>query len=160
MNPWSRINLTLAVSAALLLAVVLWPVEDGDQARLTALDIAQVSRLRIERGDRLVLALQHVDGDWRLDYPTEGPALQRRVEQLLAVARAPVQSRYPAGDDLAPYGLDHPQAVLQLDDLRLAFGQRDATQHSRYVLADGEIHVIDDLYFNLLGLPASHFAAD
>ena len=50
-------------------------------------------------------------------------------------------------------------AVLQIDDTRLTFGDRDPTQHYRYVLFDDEVRVIDDVYFNLLSLPAQHFAA-
>ena len=44
--------------------------------------------------------------------------------------------------------------MLQLDEVRVAFGDRDPAQRSRYVLMDGTIKVIDDVYFNLLTLPA------
>ena len=66
----------------------------------------------------------------------------------------------PPGNDLAQYGLAEPGTVLQLDEVRVAFGDRDPAQRSRYVLMDGTIKVIDDVYFNLLTLPARHFTGD
>ena len=56
--------------------------------------------------------------------------------------------------------LADPVSVLRLDDTVCAFGDRDPTQAGRYVLATGEVCVIDDLFFHLLSLPASHFSGD
>jgi hypothetical protein len=164
MNAWTRVDLLLGGLAAVLLALHLWPQAasqgTGPGGTLTGLSPDAVGKIRVERGDRLVLALERDGDDWRLVYPEAGPAQPRRVQQLLAIARAPVQGRFPAGDDLARYGLEAPGAVLQLDGARLAFGDRDPSQQLRYVLADGEVRVIDDVYFNLLTLPARHFGGD
>jgi hypothetical protein len=48
--------------------------------------------------------------------------------------------------------------VLQLDGLRVAFGDRDPSQQARYTLVDGEVRVIDDLFYNLVTLPVRHFS--
>ena len=161
MTRWSRINLVLALLVAALLIVDQWP-ERGDKAdlqTLTDLAIDDITSLSIERGGRLTLAL-HRDADgWQLSHPLPVPAAARRVAQLLAVARAEVAQRFPLNDDAARYGLDEPQAVLHIGQLRLAFGQRDTSQQARYVQMDDDVCVIDDLYFNLLTLPPSHFAA-
>jgi len=157
MKRWTRVNLLLAVLAGILLALELWPAATPGQRVLTDLALEAVADLRIERADRLEIALRRDAAGWRLLHPHEAAALPGRVEQLLAIARAPVQRSYPAHADLAQYGLDHPQAVLQLGATRLAFGDRDPSQQLRYVLADGEVRVIDDVYFNLLTLPARHF---
>jgi len=71
-----------------------------------------------------------------------------------------VQQAFPATGDLARYGLATPGAVLQLNNLRLRFGDRDPSQTSRYILVNDRISVIDDVYFNLLSLPPSHFTGD
>ena len=159
MNRWTRINLILAVLVAGLLGLHLWP-STPTYPTLTDLAVEQVSAIRVERGDRLQLALQREQKTWRLTYPHQADARTERVRQLLAIARAPVQQAFPATADLSDYGLDRPRAVLQLDQLRLQFGGRDPAQESRYVLVEGNIRVIDELYFNLLNLPASHFIAD
>jgi hypothetical protein len=160
MNPWSRVNLLLACVVAVLLAATLWPVQQPERMALTDLSGERIATLRVERGDRLAIELQRSDAGWQLRYPKDAAAEDRRVQQLLAIAQAPVRDHFPAGPDPARYGLQHPQAVLQLDGLRLLFGDRDPAQELRYVQVGGEIRVIDDVYFNLLTLPAQHFARD
>ena len=160
MTHWSRINLVLGLIAAGLLLLLVWPAGVPDQKRLTALQPDHVASIRIERADRLVLRFRRAGAGWQITYPAPAEAEPRRVEQLLAVARAPVQQQFAATGTLADYGLDQPAAVLHLDSVRLAFGDRDPLQRSRYVLVDGQIRVIDDVYFNLLTLPVRHFSAD
>lgn len=160
MNPWTRVNLVLGVLAAVLLALELWPTASPQQQTLTDLAPDTIDAVRIERADRLEVALQRAAEGWRLVHPHPAAAQDRRVEQLLAVARAPVRHSYPAHGDLARYGLAQPQAVLQLGAMRLAFGDRDPTQRLRYVLVRDEVRVIDDVYFNLLTLPPRHFTGD
>lgn len=161
MTRWARINLVLGVLAAGLLALHLWP--QGPQSAaglLTDLDADAIQGIRIERGRRLTLALARDAGGWTLTHPQPRPANAHRVAQLLAIALAPVSFRYTLAGDAERYGLDEPAAVLQLDDRRLSFGDRDPTQQGRYVRVGDEVCVVDDLYFNLLTLPARHYATD
>jgi hypothetical protein len=160
MNRWTRTNLLLAVLVAALLAAHLWPAGSTEHPPLTGLDEAEITSVRVERSDRLRLALQRDDKAWQLTHPQQAPAQTQRVRQLLAIAGAPVQQAFPATGDLARYGLATPGAVLQLNNLRLLFGDRDPSQTSRYILVNDKISVIDDVYFNLLSLPPSHFTGD
>jgi hypothetical protein len=160
MNRWSRVNLLLGGTAALLLALYLWPTAPPPRDLLTTLDAQAVTSIRVERDDRLQLALQLTAQGWHLTQPVEAPAEARRIAQLLAIVHAPVQARFDATGDLAQYGLDRPRAVIRFDQTRLLFGDRDPTQRSRYVLTDDGLQVIDDAYFNLLTLPARHFTGD
>jgi len=160
MNRWTRINLTLALLVAVLLTLHLWPGGTSAPDRLTRLGADEVSMVRVERGKRLRLALQRGESGWRMTHPHDTAVDGTRVRQLLAIAGAPVQHALPADAAPARYGLEPPKAVLQLDQLRLQFGDRDLTQSSRYVLVGSRIKVIDDVFFNLLSLPPSHFAVD
>ena len=160
MTGWDRVNFAHGLIAAVLLLLLVWPTGAPEQPRLTALETQRVASIRIERSDRLVISLQRSDAGWQITYPEPAAAEQRRVEQLLAVARAPVQQQFSKAGKLADYGLDQPAAVLHLDGTRLVFGDRDPIQHSRYVMVDEQIRVIDDVYFNLLTLPVRHFSAD
>ena len=157
MNRWTRVNLILALLAASLLLAHLWPAGTTGLKPLTHLAEAEIYQIRVERGDHLHLALQRGEKGWLLTHPREATTEERRVQQLLAIARAPVEHEFSADSGMAPYGLDDPRAVLQLNGLRLLFGDRDPGQDSRYVLVNDRIRVIDDVYFNLLSLPASHF---
>lgn len=160
MKGWTGVNLLLAALAAILLGLELWSPAPPAQRVLTDLMLGTVTDLRVERADRLEIALKRDNTGWQLVYPREAAALSGRVEQLLAIARAPVQNSYPAHDGLVQYGLDNPQAALQLGATRLIFGDRDPSQQLRYVLVGDEVRVIDDVYFNLLTLPARHFTGD
>lgn len=157
MKPWTRTNLTLATLAAVLLVMHLWPAPTSSQHSLTGLEPAAIRAVRIERDDRPTLTLDRSAEGWRLLHPVDAPARRARVEQLLAIARAPVLASLATPQQPAEFGLAPPQAILQLDGVRLAFGDRDPTQRSRYVLTAAGLQVIDDLYFHLLTLPVHHF---
>jgi hypothetical protein len=163
MNPWWRLNLALGVVAALLLVALLWPhgseAPDGERLSPSAPD--EIAEIRIERDQRLALAFERHGERWHLTHPRKGPAQTRRVGQLLAIAGAPLQRRLPGDVPLADYGLAAPTAVIQFDRSRIAFGERDPSRRQRYVHIDDEVvGLVDDLYFNLLGLPPSHYLED
>jgi hypothetical protein len=160
MSSWTRVNLVLALLAAALFLVDRLAGDAVRPPALTALDPQGIDSVRVERGDRLALALERSEGAWRLVHPVAGPARTERVAALLAVAGAPVVQPIGATAVPADYGLADPLAVLQLGATRIAFGDRDPSQRNRYVSVDGRIAVIDELYFNLLGLPAAHFGED
>lgn len=164
LHPWTKVNLWLGALLLALLALDRLPI-DGRNQPLLSLPLEQVSEIRIESGARLRLAARRNGDDWRLTHPHDSAAQTARINQLLAVTRAPVRYSFAAPADLARYGLSPPAAVLQLSgatDLRnlVAFGDRDLEQEHRYVLVDGDIRLIDDHYFSLLLLPPSHFAVD
>ncbi|MCP5300101.1 MAG: DUF4340 domain-containing protein [Chromatiaceae bacterium] len=160
MTSWTRIDLGLAVVVALLAMWLAWPT--GEVARaptLTALAAQAVSSIRIEHADRLEMAFSRDADAWAMTYPHAAAADPRRVGQLLAIAAAPVLQQLDAADEPGRYGLDRPSAVVQFDAVRIEFGDRDPSQQARYVRVDQDIAAIDELYFNLAMLPATHFRA-
>ena len=160
MKRWTAINLVLATLAgAMLLADRLPAPHDGGAPPLTRLLPAEIHAVRIERGNRLEIALARDSGGWRLTHPADGTADTPRVERLLAVAAAPAAFCMALQHRDADFGLLHPRAVLQFDTVRLAFGDRDATGRARYVQVGDQVCVVDDAWYNLLALPASHYEA-
>jgi hypothetical protein len=165
LHPWTRVNLVLA---ALLVGLLAWEwssTRPDPQGALLLVDPEQVDSIRVESGPRLKLALQRDADGWRITHPADRSARPERVAQLLAVVRAPVRYRFAAPPDLDRYGLGTPAAALHLDGsgmspVTLAFGDRDPAQNQRYVLADGEIRLVDEVFFSLLSLPTDHFTAD
>ena len=112
MNHWTRVNLALALLLALLIVLYLRPAMQpsaGDTLATLAPDT--ITAVRVERGRRLMLSLQRSGDSWQITHPKAGPASQRRVAQLLAIAQAPVAFRYPDDGGLARFGLDNPRAV-------------------------------------------------
>lgn len=159
-NPWTSATLLLGLLACALVVLDRWPSPADSAQPLTRVITAQLATLRIERNDRLQLAFTHHAGTWRITHPMDAPADPARVAQLLAVAAAPVRYRFPADGDLARYGLDEPATALHLDDTLVLFGRREPTQSGRYALVNGQIAVVDEVFYNLLALPSSHFIGD
>jgi hypothetical protein len=162
MTRWDRINIVLAALICGLAALLWWPASGPSTrgAMLTTLDPQRITSIRIERERLLTLSLQRNGEQWQLHHPLNTIALPHRVGQLLAIASAPVVQHIRGERNDAAFGLDEPTAVLQLDEQRLLFGDHDPTRQYRYVRVDAEIRVIDDIYFQLLTLPANHFAGD
>jgi hypothetical protein len=160
MTRWGRINLGMGMLAIVLLAVDNWPTGGAAATPLTDMLPQDIDSLRVERGNRLTLAFERDPQGWRMTHPLQATAEPHRVARLLAVATAPTAHCNPVADDAAAFGIASPTAVLQLDDQRLAFGDREATQQARYVRVGDQVCVIDDAWFHLLALPASHFARD
>lgn len=157
MNYWSRINLVLVILLAMLAASLYWPEDRASTERLTTVPVDGVTSIRVERARRLVLALQRGPGGWRLTHPQAGTAREQRVQRLLSILDAPVLQRIPPGSAAADFGLDEPRALTRFDDLDIRFGNPDLSRQLRYVDVGGRVFVIDDAFFNLLALPASHY---
>lgn len=126
-------------------------------ARLTDLDIGQVSKLRVQRHGRAALTLHRSDAGWRLVAPVELPADPARVEALLGLARARVHEAFrAAGNDLSEFGLEPPVARVWLDDLEIDFGDTESLNGWRYVLVGPDVHLITDAFFHhLLATPVA-----
>jgi hypothetical protein len=96
------------------------PLVEWRQMTLLPVPTFQVARLTIRRGGLEVSAERARGGRWRLTTPVVAPANGPRIESALAAfssIRALNADRgFPADNvtDLAPYGLDQPQAVIEL----------------------------------------------
>lgn len=118
---------------------------------LTALDPAAIHHIVLACAGCPAQEFAREAAGWRMLAPVAGPADPVRVEKLLAIARAPVRTRFARGElDPAKLGLVPPAAVLTLDGTRLAFGTTDAIQQDRYVAVDGEIALVPDRFSAVL----------
>lgn len=150
-------NLVLLVLVVVLGAAAQRELE-RDAPRLTALDPAAVTQVRLERPQQAPLVLARADGGWRLEAPEAMPADRARVEGLLEVARAPIRRTLPQGAGGASLGLDPPRVRLTIDGVSLTFGDTEPLAQHRYVTVDGALHLIDDRWWHLLTAPAAHFS--
>ncbi len=158
MNPRLRLNLLLLAAVAILGAVALWAPAPEDQRsrespRLTPMDSEAVRHIVIQRpGLEGELRLDRDDDRWRVTLPgheTPLPANDFKAEQIARIAEAEVHDRFPAEDDkLAEYGLDQPRARVRLNAVEIAFGASEPLRQRRYVLLDGQVHLIDGYYLD------------
>ena len=140
----------LGAGAVVLVAVAAWQSQrDADAAPGTLLSLAPASITHIELGIGTG-AIEHYakrdDHWWRTD-GTPSRADDGRLGELADTAAAEVLSWRPASDfDPAKIGLQHPVALLTLDDQTLAFGETSVTGPQRYVRVGDRVALISVRY--------------
>ncbi len=114
--------------------------------RVTSLRAADVKRIEIQTADES-LALARTGFGWALEAPVAWPANGVNVERLLDITNASTESRLPAGEiDTATIGLDHPHAILRLDDTSILFGATNNIGQRRYVMIGSTVYLLPDAH--------------
>lgn len=114
--------------------------------RVTSLRAADVKRIEIQTADES-LALARTGSGWALEAPVAWPANGVNVERLLDITNASTESRLPAGEiDAATIGLDHPRAILRLDDTSILFGATNNIGQRRYVMIGSTVYLLPDAH--------------
>ena len=122
--------------------------EESPQARaIPGLSADLIDSLEIQTADsRFVLGRKQ--GDWLIEDPFQWPANRFNVDHLLQITEAKTGSQFPAaGKDLAEFGLQHPYALLQLDQTRITFGISHTIGERRYALIDDTVYLLPDVYY-------------
>jgi hypothetical protein len=144
-----RLNLIL-LAAAGLLGLFVWQLRSPGLPPLTTLDAARVERIEISDLSGRHILLQKTAGLWR----SGGAAADReRIAQLLRICDTPSLERFPAGDELAQFGLDPAPIRLRLDRVSLDIGAVDPLNGWRYVRIEERIHLIADGFYHHLTAP-------
>lgn len=162
MGKRALLNLWLVVALGVLVWVV-WQ-EPGHApkptpVKLTGLNPKSISDIVIT-SDKGTIRLAKRGGQWRLLEPVEVVANPVIVDSVLQVADADSQSRFPAaGRDLKPFGLDHPEVSLRLNDTELRIGGVTPLDQQRYVQVGDTIHLINGSYFFGLNADPSAFVS-
>jgi hypothetical protein len=156
MRAIDRYNLLLA----LLLMLLLWLNQQPAHEPQPLLDVAaaEVSEIRVLRDGQLQLSLLRDDDGWMLTHPDVARASAQRAASLLGLLQA--ESHWQTGaqaSTLQTYGLQQPRLSVHFDEQVLHFGSASTPPGQRYILVNGQVHLIDEAYFRIAGLPAKHF---
>lgn len=154
---WLNIGLLVLVAGLALLVIYQPGLEQAKPpATLTALTPEQVNLIHIERKNRGGnITLKKDQGQWLITEPMVLPADMASVDQVLRLADTRSFRQYPVKDiDPAKLKLASPQITLRLNDVELAFGDKDALESRRYVQTGAAVHLMDDDdYYVLLAQP-------
>lgn len=123
---------------------------------LTSLDISTVRSIQLSCPSCIHQRYLRIDGGWRMSVPQDQPADPKRIENLLAIAQSAVRSRRSIAElDPAKLGLQPAQAILQLDNVTIAFGHLDVIDGDRYVRVDSQdqIALVPDRFSQHLFAP-------
>ena len=143
-----RLFLLLGVAALVALAAWQWQ-RDLAAAPGTLTQLAPASITRVALTLQGAAAEHYVlrEGRWWRTDGTPAPADDGRLQELTAIAAAPVASWRPLKDyDPARIGLAKPVATLTLDDVTLRFGDTSATGPLCYVQADDKVALVSVRY--------------
>jgi len=153
------INLLLIVAIGILILVAYFEPGIDDRAEvpaITKLKKDQLQRIHLNRPVRedLVLVKTAMQG-WVIEQTPELPADDFQVNALQRLAEQEAVRSYPAAElDLDQLQLDPPYATAILNDTAIEFGNLDPLQGLRYVRIADQVHLIPDLYLQLI--EASH----
>jgi len=115
---------------------------------------AELERVSFRRVGQKPLLLQRQGGQWWLQQPFRAPIDPVRMQALLNISTAKVHSQYElAGLNLAEFGLEPPQGVLQLGEVVLTFGNK-SPGGKRYVSVLDKLYLLDDQHLPLLAANA------
>lgn len=155
MNKRWLLNLSLLGIIAVLAVIALWrPGIEQPAATppLTTIKATQIKRISITRARIASIELQRDrdDGEsWKMVRPVSGrtnPFVVNDVLRILAAKNLQSLTAEATGN-LSRYGLDHPGATLQLDQLEILFGDSHPVDNLQYVLVLDHVAMIDSTYF-------------
>lgn len=153
-------RLTGALALLLIGLLAARQLQEPAAPPLSSADPDQVQEIRVFEKGKLRLAFLRDAQGWLLTHPNIVQARASRVANLLALLKAPSRDRWPASAALRQQaGLDAPAREVDFGKIRIAFGGTSIPDGQRYVLIGDQIHLIDAFWFDLAGLPASHFEA-
>jgi hypothetical protein len=109
-----------------------------------------VQHLRIVRQQQDI-ALEQLNGQWRLTEPVQAWADGSKVAEILEILQATSPQRLPL-DDPARFGLERPNMQLYIDDAYFGFGGFAPTTSLQYVAAGDHVYLLSPRY--ALALPA------
>jgi hypothetical protein len=141
------LNLVLLV-AVIGLATAAWfkPWHHAPaEYRLSALNAATVTTIRLQHSGEPAATLEKRDGSWRIIAPFPAPADRFEVDHLLAVLGVKTHERL-AATDLSRFDLDQPQTRLTIDGQHFSFGTVNTLWNKQYVETGNAIYLIPARY--------------
>ena len=157
------VNLSLLVAIGILLLVARFEPGIEKQAEaptITALNQDKVHRIHLNRPvrDDLVLVRSAATRRWIIEQTPELPADDFQVNTLLRLAEQKAVRSYSAADlELGQLRLDPPYATVILNDTAIEFGNLEPLEGLRYVRVAEQVHLISDLYLQLVEASYTQF---
>jgi len=130
-----------------------------ESTAITRLKKDQLHRIHINRPVREDLVLLKNDkGRWEIERTPALPADRLQMNALLRLAEQKAVRSYPvSGLDLDQLQLDPPYATVILNDTAVEFGNLEPIEGLRYVRVADHVHLIPDIYMQLIELSYTQF---
>ena len=114
---------------------------------LTSIDPIAAKSLDVRCADCPTRRFEHRAKGWWMLEPYPLRADDAAVSRLAAVAKAPVRKKLDAGAyDLAKLGLNPPRITVNIDNVRIEFGDEDPIEHDRYARVGADVFRVPDRF--------------
>jgi len=140
----AALMLIISVLAAALMLGRPSTRDGGEKAALTSLAEADVDHIVIAHPGQPAIDLVREDSVWRMTAPLQTEADRFALNNLLALAKAPVEKAVDAPASLAGLGLDPPNFTVMLNGTAIDFGGTEPLNRQRYVRVGEQIALITD----------------
>lgn len=162
MQSRNLLNLFLLLGVgALVLFLVLDSGEKTEPAKpkLTQLDAANLTHIKITRPGLRDVVLEKINNHWQMTRPFNMPASKFRVDALLKLASADVQSSHTLDSlKLKNYALDTPKGTIIFNhSTKLEFGSTDPIKNRRYIKQGNTLNLVADTFYYLTRSLATEF---
>jgi hypothetical protein len=156
------LNLVLLVVIGVLVVVVVY--EPGKKVapviKLTKLPKTAIHKIAITHIGAPKIVLEKKDGKWQMREPYAMPANDFKADAITELAQAKSTAHYPIkkGEDLKPYGLDHPRLSVVFNGKdKLEFGGTEPLKYQRYIRIGNTLHLVFDKYYYNLSAAAPEY---
>jgi len=161
MNPRLILNfILLLVIVTLVLIAYFQPGVEKPVASVPLLIIApaDINRIGIMPAAKQGIIFEKEGADWRIIDPINARANKFRIESMLQLARTSIHKQYNVTQsDLEKFKLAEPLGVIQLNGIKIAFGDSESINSRRYVMIDGKVYLITDNYFHYLHIDLASY---
>jgi len=156
------INILLLVAIWILSLVVHFEpgIDQQPQASpITSLKKDQLQRIHVNRPVREDLVfLKTTSGRWDIEHTPALPVDSLQMNALLRLAEQEAVRSYPASElELSQLQLEPPYATVFLNDTSVEFGNLEPIEGLRYVRVADRVHLIPDIYMQLIELSYTQF---
>lgn len=159
-NRWILNLVLLGVIAALSLLLLFKPGQEDKNTQLTLTSIKpdDIKNIQLVRRNRKIVELVKTDKRWHMKQPIKARANRFNVSNLIRLATVRVDSRFQARkEELQQFGLDNPETVVWLDDVKLEVGQAHPLNKQRYLKRGQFIYLVPVSGLRIIDHPFADF---
>lgn len=142
-----HLNLLLVILAIALVPAIYFSREKPKPPPkpLTDLSVTAITRVLIHHDGAADIELEKKNGEWWLNKPVHARADTLEINGVLDLARRDSGKRYAVTEvKLADLGLDKPKWYVELNNLRIEFGDLDPMEGNRYLRIGDNIDLVGD----------------
>lgn len=153
MTHHARLNLIMAVTITSLMVFLYFRPQSQNNPEYPIADrpAGMVQSVRIVKPQQEI-ALKRLNDHWYLTEPLHAWADDEKIAKILEILQAKSQQRF-SQTGLERFGLERPNTLMDIDNLRLGFGGFAPTTNQQYVATGDHVYLIAPRYG--LALPGS-----